>query len=104
MRRAVVSALILLAGSSVVAAPAPLVKGRAERGPSAAQLLEKRRASIAFVRPGMTEAQVTALLGHPSLEIETSKGGSFSFYDDLGITVTFTQEGAVREVQRHPRR
>jgi hypothetical protein len=104
MRRTVVAALIFLAGSYVVAAPAPFAQGRPERGPTAGQLLENRRAQIAFVRPGMTRKQVDDILGHPSAAFWSNKGGGFHSYHDLGISVTFTLEGVVKEVRRHATR
>ena len=94
--------LLLLAAAPAVGAPAPFPKvTRPDRGPSAAQLREKRRVLVAFVRPGMTKAQVSSLLGRSSLDFAFAKWGSGASYPELGITVTFTTEGVVREIQRH---
>jgi outer membrane protein assembly factor BamE (lipoprotein component of BamABCDE complex) len=101
--RAVVLSVLLLSASAVLSAPAPFAKTeRPDRGPSAAQLREKRRVSVAFVRPGMTQEQVVEILGHP-----TSSAGfggasgtiSFDSYPELGVTVTF-RNGVVKEVAR----
>jgi hypothetical protein len=101
MRSAAVSAL-LLAASSVVAAPAPSPKTvRPNREPSAAQVREKRRVAAAFLRPGMTREHVIELLGDPSITVGCGNY-SISIYPDLGVAVHLTREGRVQDVRRHP--
>src|SRR5437763_94338 len=103
MPRAVVSALLLLAASSVFAAPAPFTKpDRPYWGPSKAQILDRRRVSAAFVHPGMTNDEVIAILGPHALISGGGKIGYWSRYYDIGVTVKFSMDGLVEWVERDP--
>src|SRR4051812_30180967 len=98
MRRLALIALLLATGLAV-GAPAPFTKtARPDRRPSEAQLREKRRVSVTFVCTGMTELQLTALLGHPSRRFALQDRRSASVYDDVGLRVFFTPEGVVEEI------
>jgi outer membrane protein assembly factor BamE (lipoprotein component of BamABCDE complex) len=97
----------LLAAAPSVGAPAPFPKDeRASRIPNAAQVSERGRVLAAFVHPGMTETQVTALLGKPTRTFGDLCGERW-FYPGLEITVRFrftTTKDVVTEVQHHPTR
>ena len=103
--RAVVLSVLLLVTSSVVGAPAPFAaQGRPDRRPRPDQVRERRRVSLAFVRPGMTRRQVIDLIGHPCSESGGTKFGWFMSYYDLRVTVRLALGGGVTEIQQHHER
>src|SRR4051812_18085865 len=104
MRTLTLSVLLPLAlSATTLAAPAPFAtQGRPDRTPHPDQVRERRRVSLAFVRPGMTRSQVIDLIGHPRSEMRGSKFGWFMIYYDLRVTVRLAMDGdVVEEIQRH---
>jgi outer membrane protein assembly factor BamE (lipoprotein component of BamABCDE complex) len=97
MKRLALSVLLLTAASTV-AAPAPFPKTeRPDRGPN----LEQRGLELAgAIRPGMTQTEVTDVLGDPS-HVSRYHGTSRWTRGSLQITVRWTQQSTVGAVERH---